>query len=86
MLDFMGVELLLAILKSTIKMCTSEELDTIKHVHSCHAKRCNKKGQGRKLSYPLDIDMDLLQWVLEQRELTNVPASCHAIKVKAMSL
>ena len=27
--------------------------------------------------------MDLLQWVLERRELNNVPVSCHA---KAMSL
>ena len=32
-----------------------EELDTMKHPR--RAKRCNKKGQGRKLSYPVEVDM-----------------------------
>ena len=61
-----------------------EELDTVKHPR--RAKRCNKKGQGRKLSYPAEIDMQLLQWVLELREEKQLPVSSHEIKVKALSL
>ncbi len=60
------------------------ELDVIKT--RCRAKRCNKKGQGRKLSYPPEIDLKLLQWVLEQREEKQMPVSSHAIKLKALSL
>ena len=53
-----------------------DELDTIKHPH--RAKRCNKKGQGRKLSYSPELDLKLLQWVLEQREEKNMPISRYA--------
>ena len=35
-----------------------DDLDAIKN--PCRAKRCNKKGQGRKLSYPPEIDLKLL--------------------------
>lgn len=31
--------------------------------------RKNKKGQGRKLSYPEELDNKVLQWVLEKRDL-----------------
>ena len=50
-----------------------DDLDAIKNL--CRAKRCNKKGQGRKLSYPPEIDLKLLQWVLEQREEKQMPVS-----------
>ena len=50
-----------------------DEFDTIKS--PCRAKRCNTKGQGRKLSYPPEIDMKLLQWVLEQQEEKQMPVS-----------
>ena len=46
----------------------------------------NKKGQGRKLSYPKSIDEELYKWVLEKREVGNVPISASAIKIKALSL
>ena len=61
-----------------------EELDTMKNPH--RAKWCNKKGQGRKISYPVKIEKQLLQWVLELREEKQLPVSRHKIKVKALSL
>ena len=32
-------------------------------------KRINNKGQGCKLSYPVELDEKLLQWVLEKHDL-----------------
>ena len=37
-------------------------------------KRVNKKGQGRKISYPQVIEDKLLAWVLEKREVHCVAA------------
>lgn len=42
-----------------------ENLDAMKG----RKKRKNNKGQGRKLSYPVELDEKLLQWVLEKRNL-----------------
>ena len=42
-----------------------ENLDAMKG----RKKRKNNKGQGRKLSYPVELDEKLLQWVLEKRDL-----------------
>ncbi len=68
----------------SVQRWLKDELDTIKHPH--RAKRCNKKGQGRKLSYPHEIDFKLLQWVLEQREEKNMPVSSQVLKIKALTL
>lgn len=32
-------------------------------------KRANKKGQGRKITYPLEQEDKLLSWILEKREV-----------------
>ncbi len=32
-------------------------------------KSFNRKGQGRNLSYPTVVDDELVQWVLEMRDL-----------------
>lgn len=32
-----------------------------------------RKGQGRKLAYPQDFDEEILKWILEKREISNVP-------------
>lgn len=48
------------------------------------SKRKNETGGGRKLSYPKDIDNELLQWVMEKREEQNVPVSKQAIRLKAL--
>ena len=82
----MGVELPLNITKFITKKFRDgfkDDLDAIKN--PCRAKRCNKKGQGKKLSYPPEIDLKLLQWVLEQWEEKQMPVSSHAIKLKSLS-
>ena len=42
-----------------------EELHNTRHRH--RPRYVNKKGQGRKISYPSDLELELLQWVLEKR-------------------
>ena len=34
----------------------------------CPGKRANKKGQGRKISYPQEIEEKLVSWILQKRE------------------
>lgn len=61
-----------------------EGLDEVKV--TTRSKRVNKKGQGRKISYPQDIDEEIYKWVLEKHEVNNIPISSAAIKAKALSL
>lgn len=49
-------------------------------------KRTNKKGQGRKISYPQEIEDQLVAWILEKREQECVTVSYQMIKLKALSL
>lgn len=61
-----------------------EDYDKVKITR--RSRRKNKKGQGRKVSYPHDVDEALYKWVLEKREVDNVPISTFALKTKALSL
>ena len=45
-------------------------------------KKSNRPGQGRKLTYPEEIDDRLRQWLLEARDL-QVAVSCEMLKQKA---
>ena len=45
----------------------------------------NRKGQGRKLSYPTAIDEKILEWVLFQRE-NHLSVSSQLLQDKAMLL
>ena len=45
-------------------------------------KTFNRKGQGRQLSYPKHIDEELVQWVLEMRDL-QLAVSSEMLKQKA---
>lgn len=47
--------------------------------------RFNRKGQGRKTSYPKDIDEALVQWILELRD-QQLPVSTDMLKQKALVL
>lgn len=49
-------------------------------------KRKNRKGQGRKISYPQHLEEELVKWVLEKREESFVPVSTRMIRLKALSL
>jgi hypothetical protein len=44
------------------------QCDAVKVTQGRQTRR-HKKGQGRKLSYPKEVDDKLLEWVLKQREL-----------------
>ena len=45
----------------------------------------NRKGQGRKISYPQDLEDKLVAWILEKRE-DFVAVSTQVIRLKALSL
>ena len=49
-------------------------------------KRANTKGQGRKISYPQEVEEKLAAWILEKREQDFVPVSTQLICLKAKSL
>ena len=49
-------------------------------------KRVNRKGQGRKISYPQDLEDKLVAWILEKREEDFVAVSTQMIRLKALSL
>ena len=38
-------------------------------------KRVNRKGQGRKISYPQELEDKLVAWILEKREAEFVAVS-----------
>lgn len=48
-------------------------------------KRSNRPGQGRKLSYPVELDEQLVQWVLEMHDL-QVAISSEMLKQSARLL
>ena len=49
-------------------------------------KHANRKGQGRKISYPQDLEDKLVAWILEKREAEFVAVSTQMIRLKALSL
>ena len=49
-------------------------------------KCLNKKGQGRKISYPRELEEKLLAWILEKRDEQFVAVSTQLIRLKALSL
>ena len=49
-------------------------------------KRQHKKGQGRNLSYPKEIEEKLVCWILEKREADCVAITTQLIRCKALSL
>ena len=57
-----------------------EELDKTKNP----SKHCRKfkKGQGRKLSYSHELEEQLVKWILEKREKSNVAVSTEMIRLK----
>ena len=61
-----------------------EELDKMKNPN----KHCRKfkKGQGRKLSYSYELEEQLVKWILEKREESNVAVSTEMIQLKGLSL
>ena len=48
--------------------------------------RANKKGQGRKISYPQELEDQLVSWILQKREEQFVVVSTQLIRLKALSL
>ena len=48
--------------------------------------RGHRKGQGRKVSYPQEIEEQLVKWILEKREECHIPVSTMMIRLKASSL
>ena len=46
----------------------------------------HRKGQGRKVSYPKEIEEELVKWILEKHEQSHVAVSTRMIRLKAMSL
>ena len=42
-------------------------------------KRANKKGQGRKFSYPQDIEDKIVSWILEKRDVDCVAISTQLV-------
>lgn len=48
-------------------------------------KKKNRKGQGRKISYPQELDEQLAAWILEKREEAFIPVSYQMIHLKALS-
>ena len=61
-----------------------EELDKKKprDMPSCG----HRKGQGRKVFYPKEIEEELVKWILEKREQSHIAVSTRMIRLKAMSL
>lgn len=52
------------------------------------SKHCRKfkKGQGRTLSYSHELEEQLVKWILEKREESNVAISTEMIQLKGLSL
>lgn len=59
-----------------------EQVETLKNPN----RRKHRKGQGRKISYPTEIDEQILQWILEKRDQSNLPVSTKMIPTKALAL
>ena len=50
------------------------------------SKRSHRRGQGRKVSYPKDLEDKLVAWILEKRETDCVAISTQVIRCKALAL
>ena len=59
-----------------------KQVSKVKNPH----QRENKKGQGRKISYPQELEDKLLAGLLEKREVDYVAVSTQVIRLKAVSL
>ena len=46
-------------------------------------KRANRKGQGRKIMYPQDLEDKLVAWILEKWKVEFVEVSTQMIRLKA---
>ena len=60
----------------------NEQVSKIRNPH----KRANKKGQGRKISYPQDIEDKIVTWILEKRDVDCVAISTQLVQAKAQCL
>ncbi len=49
-------------------------------------KQHHRRGQGRKLSYPPELENKLVAWILEKRESECAPISTRIVRCKASSL
>ncbi len=49
-------------------------------------KRHHRRGQGRKLSYPSELENKLVAWIYEKRESECAPVSTRIVRCKASSL
>jgi hypothetical protein len=58
-----------------------ENLDAMKG----RKKRKNNKGLGHKLSYPVELDEQFLQWVLEKRDL-QLAVTIEMLKLRARQI
>lgn len=59
-----------------------EEMQVIKNPK----KRRNQPGQGKKITYPQEVEDQLLKWILEKREKSYLPVSRGMIRLKARTL
>ena len=48
--------------------------------------RSHRNEQGRKVSYPKEIEEELVKWILEKCEHSHIAVSTRMIRLKAMSL
>ena len=58
------------------------QVSSIKNPRKC----ANRKGQGRKMSYPQDLEDKLVAWILEKWEAEFVAVSTQMIRLKPLSL
>ena len=49
-------------------------------------KHRNKPGQGKKITYPQEVEDQLLKWILVKREKLYLPVSRGMIQLKARTL
>ena len=45
-----------------------------------------EKGRREKISYPKELEEQLLKWILEKREESHIPVSREMIRLKDLSL
>ena len=66
--------------RKNIQRWVKEDISILK----ARGTRKNKKGQGRKLSYPQEKEHELVQWLLEQRDY-GIPIATQVLQKKAIS-
>ena len=63
--------------RKNVQRWMQEEISVLKS----KGTRKNKKGQGRKISYPQEKEHELVQWLLEQRDY-DIPLQQRSCKRK----